>query len=139
MRWCVALVSVGCISGRALSDDEQFPANDDGGTEPPEQSTLVVVQADSVRGCSTSDASMTALGREGAITVTHTGVELADCVAWIPTATLDGNEVALSYETEGDEGECDGTCPMDFGFTLEVPAGEYVVSWKDVEVDVVVR
>jgi hypothetical protein len=35
---------------------------------------------------------MTALGREGAITVTHTGVELADCVAWIPTATLDGNE-----------------------------------------------
>jgi hypothetical protein len=25
------------------------------------------------------------------------------------------------------------------GFTLEVPAGEYVVSWKDVEVDVVVR
>lgn len=138
MRWCVALVSVGCISGRALSDDEQFPANDDGGMDPPEQSTLVV-QADAVRGCSTSGASMTAVGRVGAITVTHTGVELADCVAWSPAATLDGDVVALTYEADGDEGACEDTCPMDFGFTLELPAGEYVVSWKDVEVDVVVR
>lgn len=140
--WLVA--ATGCITGRGLSDDEQFPGLDeDNGTSTSTptldpKSVLAVSETDRDDVCGTSAPSLRATGGTGSIAVAHQGVEMGDCIGWTPGATVDDDVITLSYVADDGVGNCASTCPMDFAFTITVGAGDYVVVWQDEAVEVTV-
>jgi hypothetical protein len=140
MRWLVGcVVATGCITGRGLSDDEQLPGNDDGFQSPTTSGSTLILQAnDHNDTCGSSAPSFVASGGVGTITVAHRGAEMADCVGWAPAAVLEEGEVVVSYEADGDDSVCGGTCPFDFDFTISIAPGTYDVVWSDQSVTVTV-
>jgi hypothetical protein len=138
----MVLVS-GCITGQALSDDEQLPGLDDGtqtiDTEAVPQTEVPLVEADGPDDvCGDSPALFRVTGLTGAVSVQHEGIPMPSCVGWTPAATRDDGTILLEYLEDGDASACPDTCPFDFSFVLTVPAGDYAVVWQDEEVLVTV-